>query len=128
VANPVKHWTNGAKLGAVGLALFVTWMVIHGSGERSTVSPIVTPAAAALAAPVPLTVTPFSGLDDIEKKVAADAVSQYGIAKRGGAKIDICVHAGFVAAAFMQAKDEANYRIWKATESTDCAAAGMPAP
>jgi hypothetical protein len=64
----------------------------------------------------------------IERKVAEDAVTQYGIAKRGGAPMDVCAQAGMVAAAFLQAKDEANYRVWKATEATDCAAAGMPAP
>jgi len=62
----------------------------------------------------------------IYNKVSSDAVAQYGIAKRNGAKMDICVHAGFVAAAFMQAKDEANYRQWKQTETVDCAAAGLP--
>jgi hypothetical protein len=67
-----------------------------------------------------------SGLDDIYKKVATDAVAQYEITKRGGAVIDICVHAGLVAAAFLQAKDEASYRTWKQTERADCTAAGVP--
>jgi len=39
---------------------------------------------------------------------------------------DVCVHAGLVAAAYLQAKDEENYREWKATEKTDCVAAGLP--
>jgi hypothetical protein len=67
-----------------------------------------------------------SGLDDIYKKVAADAVAQYGIAKRSGSPVDVCVHAGLVAAAFLQAKDEVSYRIWKQTEKADCTAAGVP--
>jgi hypothetical protein len=62
----------------------------------------------------------------IEKQVAQDVVKQYEIAKRGGDKMDKCVHAGLVAAAFLQAKDEANYSKWKAIEKSDCAAVGMP--
>ena len=62
----------------------------------------------------------------MENKVADDAVKEYEIAKRSGTKMDICVHAGFVAAAYLQAKDEDKYREWKATERVDCSAAGLP--
>lgn len=62
----------------------------------------------------------------IEKAVADDQVKQYDIAKRNGDKMQACVQAGFVKAAFLQAKDEGNYKKWMATEKTDCAAAGMP--
>lgn len=48
-------------------------------------------------------------MSDIENK-ATDAVTQYEIAKRQGDKMQICVQAGFVTAAFLQAKDEKNYR------------------
>ena len=65
-------------------------------------------------------------MDDIYKKVASDAVDQYNITKRNGTAIDTCVHAGLVSAAYLQGKDEANYKIWKATEAADCKAAGMP--
>jgi hypothetical protein len=65
-------------------------------------------------------------LDDIRDKVAADAVDQYEIAKRQGDKLQTCVQAGFVSAAFLQAKNEPQYNAWKATEAADCAAAGMP--
>lgn len=67
-------------------------------------------------------------LQGIHDQVAADTVAQYEIAKRGGSAIDACVHAGMVAAAYLQAKDESNYQKWKATESADCKAAGMPTP
>lgn len=63
---------------------------------------------------------------DINVKVANDAVDQYQIAKRSGTATDRCVHAGMVAAAYLQAKDEENYRVWKRTESTDCRSAGVP--
>jgi hypothetical protein len=56
-------------------------------------------------------------MSNIEKKVATDAVEEYRIAERSG----------LVAAAYIQAKDEENYRVWKRTERTDCDAAGVPA-
>ncbi len=62
----------------------------------------------------------------IGDQVANDAVDQYNIAKRGGDLIQICVHAGIVSAAYLQAKDEFNYQIWKETETSECKAAGMP--
>jgi hypothetical protein len=40
--------------------------------------------------------------------------------------MNACVHAGFVSAAFIQAKDEDSYKRWKAIEKTDCARAGVP--
>jgi hypothetical protein len=61
-----------------------------------------------------------------EMKVADDVVKQYEITKRSGTKIDVCVHAGLVSAAYLQAKDEDRYRQWKQIEKADCAAAGMP--
>jgi hypothetical protein len=62
----------------------------------------------------------------LEKKVASGFIDQYNIAKRSGTPIDVCVHAGLVSAAFLQAKDDANYQVWKATEAAACKAAGMP--
>jgi len=67
------------------------------------------------------------GMAEIRRKVAADAVSQYNIVARTGQQIDICVHAGIVAAAFLQALDSAQYRGWKLKQQSDCAAAGVPA-
>lgn len=69
-----------------------------------------------------------SSMADISNQVANDAVAQYEIAKRQGDPIQVCVQAGFVSAAYLQAKDEARYGAAKATEKADCARAGMPAP
>jgi hypothetical protein len=63
---------------------------------------------------------------DIEKQVAADALAQYEIAKRQGDPMQTCVQAGFVSAAYLQAKDEGSYRQWKSVEKADCAKAGLP--
>jgi hypothetical protein len=62
----------------------------------------------------------------LENQVADDAIKQYQIAKRDGSASDACVHAGIVADAYLQAKDEADYQQWKATENSDCALAGVP--
>lgn len=64
-------------------------------------------------------------MQKIENQVATDAVSQYLIAKRQGDAIQVCVQAGLVSAAYLQAKDEPNYRQWKETESADCQRAGI---
>lgn len=63
---------------------------------------------------------------DINDQVTEDVMAQYDIAKRQGDPIQICVQAGLVSAAFLQAQDEANYQTWKSIEKMDCAAAGMP--
>lgn len=67
-----------------------------------------------------------SEMQRIEDQVAQDSVKQYEIAKRGGDAMQACVYAGMVVAAFLQAKDEPNYRKWQAIEKGDCAGAGMP--
>ncbi len=67
-----------------------------------------------------------TSMQQITDKVATDAVQQYNIAKRQGDPVQICVQAGLVSAAYLQAKDEANYQVWKATERNDCRRAGMP--
>ncbi len=65
------------------------------------------------------------GLDKIEDQVAEDAVRQYDIAKRNGNAIDASVAASFVAAAYLQAEDEANYKKWKAIEARESKRAGL---
>jgi hypothetical protein len=64
-------------------------------------------------------------MQGIENQVAADAVEEYRIAERQGDRMQICVQAGLVSAAFLQAKDESNYRNWKGTEKQRCTAAGF---
>lgn len=65
-------------------------------------------------------------MQNITNQVAADAVKQYWIAKRNGTPIDICVQAGLVSAAYLQAQAESKYREWKGTQTLDCARAGVP--
>ncbi|WP_422104638.1 hypothetical protein [Winogradskyella sp.] len=56
-------------------------------------------------------------LDKIELQVALDAEKQYEIAKNSGSDMDAYVQAGFVAAAYLEANDEVNYRKWKKIET-----------
>lgn len=65
-------------------------------------------------------------MGNIEAQVANDSVAQYNIAKKNGDITDICVHAGLVTAAYLQAKNEAAYQQWKKVEKSDCKAAGVP--
>jgi hypothetical protein len=66
-------------------------------------------------------------MDDITAKVATDAVTQYEMVKRNnGSAVELCVQAGLVSAAYLQAHNEPEFKQWKATERTHCAAAGMP--
>lgn len=65
-------------------------------------------------------------LQRINRQVAADAVASYEIAKRAAVPMDMCVHAGMVSAAFLQAHNETSYTAWKKTEAADCASAGVP--
>lgn len=65
-------------------------------------------------------------MEDIKAKVVEDAVNQYRIAERQGNKIQICVQAMQVSAAYLQAQNEASYNNWKEIEKMDCVRAGMP--
>ncbi len=66
-------------------------------------------------------------LQAINDKVAADTVEQYNIAKTsGGSSIDLCVQAGMVAAAFLQAKNDTEYSRWKMQQDSDCRVAKVP--
>jgi len=64
-------------------------------------------------------------MQDIHNKVVSDAVTQYGIARRNGTPMDVCVQAGLVSAAYLQAQDETGYKRAKETEKADCARAGL---
>jgi hypothetical protein len=52
-------------------------------------------------------------------------VAKYGVAKRNGGVLDVCVEAGLVTAAFLRAGDQARYEQWKQTEKADCVEAGL---
>ena len=54
-----------------------------------------------------------------------DQVLQYNAAVKAGSQNDRCVQAGFVASAYIQAKDEPNYQAWSGIRNNECKAAGM---
>lgn len=103
---------NGAKI-----ALTLTTIIVVGIMVQKCST-----AADALKAGMPAGTSVQSA---IEKRVIDDSIRQYEIAKRSGSKMDACVHAGFVSAACIQAKDEAAFKKWKAIERSDCARAGV---
>jgi hypothetical protein len=55
-------------------------------------------------------------LHDIKQNVAYDAVQQYEMAARGGDKMQMYSQASLCVAAYLQAKDEENYRKWLAIQ------------
>jgi len=90
--------------GAIISAIFFVWFFYGGGLEKQA----------------------SSEMTKITHQVAADMHAQYQIAARNGSPIDVCVQAGLVSAALLQAKDEEKYRDWKRVEERDCARAGVP--
>lgn len=72
-------------------------------------------------------VTQPTTVRDVYVQSAADAAEQYDIAKRNGSAIDAYTQAGLVAAAYLQAKDEANYQKWRQIQMREGYRAGLPA-
>ena len=64
-------------------------------------------------------------MQKIEKSVTENAEKQYRIAKRSGSPMDAYVHAGIVAAAYLHANDEINYKNWKHIENREAKIAGI---
>jgi hypothetical protein len=61
-----------------------------------------------------------SFMDDVREKVIKDAEREYQIASASGTRIDRCVQAGMVAAAYLQAHNQPSYQSWKMREEADC--------
>ena len=66
-----------------------------------------------------------SKTDGTPNLAVEDQVAQYNIAVRAGTKMDRCVQAGFVASAYIQSKDQANFEEWQRIRHEDCSAAGL---
>ena len=58
--------------------------------------------------------------------VAEDQIKVYDIAKKNGDKMETCAQAMVISQLFLQSKDEARWKEWKAKQKADCKAAGMP--
>jgi hypothetical protein len=58
----------------------------------------------------------WSLFGEIEHKVAEDSAKQYAIVEREGDPMEVYIQAGLTAAAYLQAKDEVNYKKWKQIE------------
>jgi hypothetical protein len=66
-----------------------------------------------------------NSIDSIELEVANEAIDQYDIAKRNGDKLQAYLQAGIISAAFLQAKDEENYKKWKNIEKQEAKNVGI---
>lgn len=64
-------------------------------------------------------------VNDISSQVARDAEKQYEIAKKNGEDMDAYIQAGMVAAAYLQANDEENYKKWKKIEKEAAKKVGL---
>lgn len=61
----------------------------------------------------------------VTSRAVEDQVLQYNAAVKAGSLTDRCVQAGFVASAYIQAKDEPNFQAWSGIRSSECKAAGI---
>jgi hypothetical protein len=105
----------GILLGAGSLTFFVMFLAISKGGMFKATD----------TTPAPTASNPEDPMQSIHNKVAQDAIDQYQIVKRNANLVNTCVHAGFVAAAYLQAKDEPNYQKWRSIEVSDCELAGV---
>lgn len=64
-------------------------------------------------------------VDDLYQNVATDFVAQYELTKQHGSRVDRCLAAKQVAAAYLQAKSTAPYAEWKTIEGEECEEAGL---
>lgn len=126
VANPVRI-SASRMLKLFGIAVVGFFVLVGGLFAFAAASKGAHPADTTAVEVAPV-LTPFSSTEDIQRKVATDAAAQHAIAKRNGSAIDACSAAMGVAAAYLQAKDEAHYAQWRQTQKKDCAAAGMLSP
>lgn len=58
-------------------------------------------------------------------KAIDEQVAQYNHAVKAGSPMDRCVQAGFVASAYIQAKDDANSQAWSGIRNNECQTAGL---
>jgi hypothetical protein len=59
-------------------------------------------------------------------RVVEDQVAEYNMAVKAGSRTDRCVQAGFVASAYNQTRDQANFQKWVNIRHNECQAAGLP--
>jgi hypothetical protein len=71
---------------------------------------------------------PAPSIQEDNDKSAESAVRKYQMMlhDQHSTQVDVCVQAGLVSSAYLQAQDEMNYKKWKAIQKSDCARAGVP--
>jgi len=63
---------------------------------------------------------------EFNQKVIDEAIAQYQMVARAGLKQEMCLRAGIVVEAHLQAKQEEDWRVWKQIQYRDCKKAGIP--
>jgi hypothetical protein len=63
--------------------------------------------------------------EKIADQRVVDQIKKFQMAGQGGNVMEICARAEIIAAAFLQANDELNYKHWKEVERVDCQVANM---
>ena len=107
IRHEIKDLDIGKAIGGIiglGIFLYIFYNMFLGGAEREAAQT----------------------MREIENQVAQDSIVQYNIAKRNGSQMEVCTYAGMVAAAWMQAKNEAEYARWRQIQSQECRAAGIP--
>lgn len=65
-----------------------------------------------------------TGSGRVQRQTAEQVRQHYFIVASSGTPMDVCVQAGIVAAAYLQANDQDNYSLWVQTREDDCNRAG----
>lgn len=109
-----KYKFNPKKLNSLEILIGVIFVIL----VPFFLSKLIRPAPDSSARTVP---------KSIADQVVADTIAQYEIAKSSGrSAVDICVQAGIVVGAQLQAQDSSGYNRWKSIQQADCTTAGVP--
>jgi hypothetical protein len=130
----LSAWTIGLAVGGVGLAAMAAGGVaLHVYlKDRAAAAAYEAKFAAKDRANAQAWADQHSGtanqiVDQSRRQVLYDAMKQYDMVRQSdGSKVQLCVQAGLVVAAAIQAQDADELKRWQATQKADCSRAGIP--
>jgi len=65
-------------------------------------------------------------MNKIFRQTALEEERKFKLVYESGSKMDMCIHAGIVAEAWLEANNAEKYKEWKETHKKACKAAGLP--
>jgi len=65
-------------------------------------------------------------MKNIAIQMALEEERKFKLVNENGSSMDMCVHAGIVALAWLQTENSERYKQWKEIEKKACKAAGVP--